>query len=345
MSIDERPQLAPPPRRSAGAAPPRPPGSLRRTSSIDVSWPDGRAGNMWLQARARDAVTPRSGGAPVVCGEDSFEARLTPNREIVAIAAEPPRPNLAQLVGARAGGGLRQAVEAAAPDERARATPLHLVLDDMAGASLVCAWAWSQWDPDWLETGRKIVGEGAWAKRFASREGICIGFAAGSSALDPATERGTPTPAPDLHNPADRQGWHAFPEHTGVAFRRARRIDLTLDGLIRIDAAFQDSATTPAGGRAVVHEYTLTATADPETLRLLSVEAEPKVLPHRECPAAVGNIARLVGEPLAGLRERVLTELAGPAGCTHLNDALRALAEAPALAALLARARAAGAAS
>jgi hypothetical protein len=31
------------------------------------------------------------------------------------------------------------------------------------------------------------------------------------------------------------------------------------------------------------------------------------------------------------MRETVLAELAGPAGCTHLNDALRALAEVPAL--------------
>ena len=146
----------------------------------------------------------------------------------------------------------------------------------------------------------------------------------------------TPTPAPDLRNPADPEGWHAFPEHTaGVAFRRARRIDLTLDSLIRIDAAFQDSATTRAGGRAVVHEYTLSVAADPETLRLVSVEAEPRVLPHRECPSAVGNLGRLVGQPLAKLRETVLSELGGSAGCTHLNDALRALAEAPALLRLL----------
>jgi hypothetical protein len=31
------------------------------------------------------------------------------------------------------------------------------------------------------------------------------------------------------------------------------------------------------------------------------------------------------------MREKVLAELPGVAGCTHLNDALRALAEAPAL--------------
>jgi len=39
----------------------------------------------------------------------------------------------------------------------------------------------------------------------------------------------------------------------------------------------------------------------------------------------------MVGTPLADMREEVLTRLPGVAGCTHLNDALRALAEVPAL--------------
>ena len=311
----------------------RAPGSLRRTSSIDVTWPDGRAGAVLMLGRARDALTPRAGGAPVVLAEDSFEARLTPLREITGIAATPVRPGLQQLVGARAGGGFRKALASAAPEERRGATPLHLILDDIAGSSLVANWAWSQWDPDWLEHARTVMGEGVWAKRLAEREGVCIGFAKGSSALDETTERGVPTYAPDLRNPADPEGWHAFPAESGLAFRRARRIDLTLaEGLLRIDSAFQDSATTPAGGRAVVHEYTLAATADPATLKLVTVAAQPRVLPHRECPSATGNLERMVGTPLPDLRERVLVELAGPAGCTHLNDALRALAEVPPLA-------------
>ena len=38
-----------------------------------------------------------------------------------------------------------------------------------------------------------------------------------------------------------------------------------------------------------------------------------------------------VASPLPELREKVLVELRGTAGCTHLNDALRALAEVPVL--------------
>jgi hypothetical protein len=113
--------------------------------------------------------------------------------------------------------------------------------------------------------------------------------------------------------------------------RRARRIDISCDTLIRIDAHFQDSATTPEGTRSALHEYRIRATADPVALTLLSIEADPRVLPFAECPAAAPNAQRLVGKSLAQLRETVLDELRGVLGCTHLNDALRALADVPAL--------------
>jgi hypothetical protein len=134
-----------------------------------------------------------------------------------------------------------------------------------------------------------------------------------------------------LRHPDDPQGWHGFSAQDGVGLRRARRIDVWLDQTIRIDSAFQDSASTPTGGRSVVHEYRLQVTADPDTFHILSAKAEPRVLPFVECTAAATNVSRLVGVPLPDLRERVLAELRGTEGCTHLNDALRALAEVPAL--------------
>jgi hypothetical protein len=323
---------ATPPRHCAGPAPPRVPGSARRTSSIDVSWPEGRAGNSSMVGRARDVVTPIAGGAPVIVAEDAFEARLQPDRVIVSIAATPQRPALSRLVGCRGGGGLRQALEAAVPEERRGAAPLYLILDDIAGTSLVAGWAWSQWDVEWLSSARLALKNVDLEKAFRSRVGICAGFAEGSSGFDPDSDR-SGTAAPDLRNPDDPDGWHRFTDQAGaVGMRRARRIDVRLDARIVIDAAFQDSATTPAGGRAVVHEYTLSATADAQSLRLLSVEAQPRVLPFVECPTATANVSRLLGTPLPELRERVLAELRGTLGCTHLNDALRALAEVPALA-------------
>ena len=116
--------------------------------------------------------------------------------------------------------------------------------------------------------------------------------------------------------------------------RRARRVDVWIeDGVIVIDAAFQDSASTRDGNgqRAALHEYNLSATADPQTMRLLSIDATPRVLPFPECPGAVANLPRLIGSDLSAMRQTVLDELPGTLGCTHLNDALRSLAEVPAL--------------
>jgi hypothetical protein len=111
--------------------------------------------------------------------------------------------------------------------------------------------------------------------------------------------------------------------------RRARRIDVWIDELIHIDAGFQDSATSPAGGRIAIHEYHLTATADPIAFRLLSIQADPRVLPYAECPVASPNVVRMIGTPLRDLRLEVPERLAGTLGCTHLNDVLRSLAEIP----------------
>ncbi len=341
---------AAPPRRSAGAAPLRVAGSARRTSTVDISWPEGRAGNMLLVGRARDIVTPRVEGPALVCAEDALQASLRPDRVIASIAASPARPALSNLVGERGGGGFRQALERVVPEERRTATPLYLLLDDISGASLVAGWAWSQWDPDWLSNARAALKDFDLEKAFRSRVGICSGFAQDSSAFAPGTDR-SGTPTSDLRHPDDPEGWHTFSAQEGIGLRRARRIDVWLDQTIVIDSAFQDSATVPPGtvlpgtisldsmspdtapsaSRSVVHEYRLRATADPDSFDILSVEAEPRVLPFAECTAAAANVSRLVGVPLRDLRERVLAELRGTAGCTHLNDALRALAEVPAL--------------
>jgi hypothetical protein len=45
----------------------------------------------------------------------------------------------------------------------------------------------------------------------------------------------------------------------------------------------------------------------------------------------VTNLSRLLDSELPQLRQTVLDQLPGTLGCTHLNDALRALAEVPTL--------------
>jgi hypothetical protein len=59
------------------------------------------------------------------------------------------------------------------------------------------------------------------------------------------------------------------------------------------------------------------------------------VLPYPECPPAAGNVARLEGVAVSDLRTLVLQRLRGVDCCTHLNDALRSLAEVSTLAGAL----------
>lgn len=323
------------PSRPHGHSPLRRPGSVRRTSSLDVTWPDGRDGVSVIYADARDILTPAAGGAPVVLAQDHADV-LADHRVIREVRSDPPRPQLADLSGSRAGGYLRAALDAVLHAERVAGTPLYLLLDDLAGTTLVAGWSWSRWIDDWMP---KLSPEDAEA-HSRKMEGICIGFRPGSGALglggrprpDQNASRVVPLPHPD-----DPEGWHALVDRGGVNFRRARRIDVWReDGLIRIDSTFQDSASAPDGGeRIAIHEYRLRATADAAAKTLLSVEALPGTLPYSECPAAPTNTEAVVGTRLDQLRDTVLLALRKTAGCTHLNDMIRSLAEVPRLAAAL----------
>lgn len=321
-----------PPRRTANPAPPRPTASVRRTSSIDVAWPKGATGQRIMHGRSRDFLTPASGEGAVQA-EATMEAVLEFDKTISAIAAVPAPPELQRLVGERGGGHLRLLMREIMPELIDSADPLYLLLDDISGVSLVSAWAWSLWNPEWLEQMRESMG-GA-ATMMQERADVCWGLQRGNSGLDLASRREDvgSADAGELRNPADPAGWHEFPALEGVTMRRARRIDVWRDkaGLIRIDSAFQDSAPRPDGTRAALHEYRLEASADPDTLELLTISPEARVLPFHECPGAITNAMALVGTSLPEIRNTVLNELRGPKGCTHLNDALRALADVPKL--------------
>jgi hypothetical protein len=139
---------------------------------------------------------------------------------------------------------------------------------------------------------------------------------------------------PPLRNEKDPQGWHEFAPHNDeISICRARRLDVWLDnGQIMLDTSFQDSASTEEGiQRKGVHEYTLRASFDKSSQKLTAIEATPHLLPFRECPGAVENLHRLVGTSAENLRGEVSIQLRKTEGCTHLNDAARALAAAPAL--------------
>jgi hypothetical protein len=328
--------VSPPPqfpwaRQGAGYAPLRRAGSVRRTTSIQSRWPDGSGRDWELVGRARDVLTPIDGGAPVEFCRGGFTIVASPRREIVAITTEPRHARDRELVGIRAGGASREAIGSVMGD--IRHTPLFQLLDDFAGASLVAGWIWMHWDPNWPSTIEKMT---LVAKNDfkGPRMNICTGFAEGSSALDASLTRAkigrTRIDVLPLENPADPIGWHAMESPEGPVMRRARRIDLWREGpSIVVDAGFQDSGNMPDGGRAAIHEYRVHAVIEAETMILQSLKAIPLILPFRECPGAAINALRMVGQPIVEFRQRVIETLPGTAGCTHLNDVLRALADVP----------------
>jgi Protein of unknown function (DUF2889) len=330
------PPIFPLARHPIGPAPLRRPGSIRRTSTIDTSWPEGYGQPMVMAGHARDVWTPIGGGAAIVLAEDRYCILASPRREILTISVAPDRPEVQQLVGIRAGGESRSALMQIMAKERIKGSPLYLILDDFAGASLVAGWIWSRWVDDWGALAEK-AGLAKTAGRGGNMEGVCTGFAPGSSALlRVGPDKGQScTPVPSLLNPDDLDGWHTLGIQEGVGMRRARRIDVwrERDGLA-IDIGFQDSGTTPEGGdRMAIHEYHVVARA--EQGRLVKIEVDPRILPFVECPGAVAHAQRMLDAPLADLRTKVLETLPGTLGCTHLNDVLRSMAEVPQLAALL----------
>jgi hypothetical protein len=104
------------------------------------------------------------------------------------------------------------------------------------------------------------------------------------------------------------------------------------DGLVLVDAMFRDTTCDWDQTARVVHEYALTATLDADTQRILAIDAQPRSLPFpTDCPFAADSVQLILGEAAAGLRETVRGLSAGAVSCTHLNDAMRCLADIPTL--------------
>jgi Protein of unknown function (DUF2889) len=318
------------------ATPPaRRPGSVRRTSTVLMSWPGGPSAELQLQGRARDLVTPIAGEPSVVARADLF-AVTGRERDIQRLESEPAAAGLARLVGCRAGGNLRAAIAAELPDEMERGTPLYLLLDDLAGSTLISGFTLILWGEVYPEIRERMkIGAGTRVMRD-----VCSGFRDGSAAIKPdGTMAGlhqNTTPTGRIDDPTDPLSWHELHDPPQMAMRRARRIDVwDDDGELRIDSMFRDSVWNPEGQEVVLHEYEIFAGADRATGTLQSVTAVPRVLPYPECPGAAPNASWMAGTELRTLRSAVIQRLRNADCCTHLNDGLRSLAEVPILASAL----------
>lgn len=346
------------------ATPARPAGSVRRTSTIDTLRPDGLRGGSVVAARARDLRTGRSGSAQVL-GEVTLAVRLAPGATVERIESS-PAAGLADLVGARVGSGFRRRVADAVPAEHDGCTLLHLLLDDLPGATLVSGYAvqrggalgglapagagavGGRGDRGGADAGDGGGTGGDGRRRVpieTFRDDICAGWVGEGSMMSALREHGQipvpmGPPAPSLADPADPVGWHPLDPLPPHGMRRARRLDLVAPatgdgGGWRVEAHFRDSHVDGDGHETVVHEYTVAGSVDPVAGTVVSMAARAQVLPWTECPGAVDSAGRLAGMSLAELRARVRRELVGRTTCTHLNDTLRALADVSALAELL----------
>jgi len=332
--IDE---LDPPPDDSIVGTPPRHPESVRRTSSILMRWPDGAAGSLQLRGQARDLLTHIDGAAEVL-DTATMAVDVALSRVVQRVEVTPARPGLERLVGAQGGSRLRSAIDEAFPGEREQGTPLHFLLDDIAGTSLIAGLALLEarkasgepFAPALMDPDRPAPTDG-----LGMRKGrvICSGLRPDGYAQQ-RRERGE-IGVQFLRNAGDLSSddpwaWHEMDAPSGICMRRRRRIDAWLDdGAIAVDVHFRDSVWNAERVEMAVHEYTVQATIDLVTHELRDIEAVPRVLPFPECPWAAPHAATLVGLDVGGFRGDVQQTLTETHCCTHLNDMLRGLTEVP----------------
>jgi Protein of unknown function (DUF2889) len=326
--------------------PARPAGSIRRTTSIDTTRPDGLRSDARVDARARDLRTNPDGTTEVVA-EARLEATVSPMQKLLSITTTPDVPALQELVGGSVGSGFRARLNDVLSEGCEDGTPLFLLLDDLPGATLVSGYALLRAglldgpapdaDKPEVKARRKLD--------VSARGDLCAGWAHDGTMMLHIAETGrNPVPegppAPVLESSDDPCSWHAMAPLPQFSVRRRRRLDVILpaatDDDLRLDVHFRDSHVGEDGIEKVLHEYTITGTAqagsEPASNRIVSVAARAQVLPWMECPGAVASAARIAGMPLAQLRPVVRKDFVGRTTCTHLNDMLRSLADIEALA-------------
>jgi len=323
------------------STPVRVPGSTRRTTSIEMDTSDG----LLLVGRARDLVTPMRGDA-VVVDEAQFTARVGDylhGQVIEELEASPAIDGLDEFVGRSASRGYRRELQRLADAQGLVGRAVYQLLDDVPGAALVSGYSPELNRRDTEPAPRPAPRPGPRPAddpppHLLALTGVCAGWQQGGAIVTNVLAVGhvpikVGPEAPPLDRADDPIAWHelpgAIPPH---GMRRRRRIDVAPppsphEGLLTVDAMFRDSYVTAPGVETVVHEYTFTADLDPVTHVVLRAEAVARALPFAQCPEAAGSAARLVGEALDDLRDRVRVDFVGATTCTHLNDMFRALAD------------------
>lgn len=318
-------QPPPGPQRAVAATTPRQPASVRRTTTIDVTRPEGLAGPVLAVLAGQDLATDAAGRATVVrrvalsIGIDQRSGQIT------SIAGD-DGPD--QLVGRNARAGFGRLVAATFADEADARSLRYSLLEDLPGAFLVSGFA-----P--LRAGLLGGDVELLKQRGQAQADICAGWATGTPVHLALAEHGHTAvpvgPSAPVLEAADPVGWHPLDPLDVETVRRRRQLDVTRDDEgLRAQAHFRDSHAGE-DREMVMHEYAVEATFD-EHGRVAGIEVDPRVLPWAECPGAVASAAQVVGIGLGDLARAARTELVGPTTCTHLTSTIRSLVDVRALA-------------
>lgn len=314
----------------ASGTPPRWPGSVRRTSSVDILWPAGVGGLLRLEGRARDLRTSDDGSGQVVATASTVIE--VEKGTVISVETDPPT-NAEGLVG-HAARSFRRALGEHAADLTTDGSLLGLLLDEVPVTSLISMSA--------LRRAQLIQPDSVLRSGAGPKVDVCAGWIAGGVMVSRITSGERPLYGEGPHLPSllrhdDPLAWHEQPSLPEQSMRRRRRLDLTrtADGNMLVDSLFRDAYFEDDGSETGVHEYGLTATIDGETLAVTSIDITPRVLPGPDCPNAVASAQRLVGRRLPEIRALVRAEFEGTSTCTHLNDELRAFGDLHTLVALI----------
>ncbi|MGO9341203.1 MAG: DUF2889 domain-containing protein [Acidimicrobiales bacterium] len=304
--------------------------TIRRTMHVDVGpaneWFGG--GELQIDGSARDVrgLAVAAEGSFETLAAASVSARFDRKRVLDHLETDPVSPWADAMVGERAGGGFRRKLAELSPGSGA--TLVRQLMEDLPAAALISGYAS-------LRLARRLAvnpGDLTPPGVLDRMTDMCSGWRAGGVAVNNiAAGHGVPfqdcPEAPDLTGD-DPDSWHAIPPLGADCMRRRRLVDVVLDDDARaasLWAMFRDTVGEADGSELVLHEYALTGRLErtDRGMALVSVEADPKVLPFGECPAAASEVRALTGKLLGDLPAAVPVVLFGVASCTHLNDLLR----------------------